>query len=50
VSIFNQWHAKVYSAQKYDNTWNGGGLPDGTYYYIIKFGTRTIKGYILVMR
>ena len=36
VKIFNQWNSEVYAQKGYTNNWDGDGLPDGTYYYIIK--------------
>jgi gliding motility-associated-like protein len=41
LRIFNRWGIEVYKNDHYDNTWdgsyNGSPLPDGTYYYILKF-------------
>jgi gliding motility-associated-like protein len=41
VAIFNRWGSEVYSWNKLNGSWNGKGsdggeLPDGTYYYVIK--------------
>ena len=36
VIIFNRWGKKVFEKLNYNNDWNGGGLPDGTYYVIIR--------------
>jgi gliding motility-associated-like protein len=38
--IFNRWGRKVYQSTNYQNNWNGGNLPDGTYFYVLK-----CKGY-----
>jgi gliding motility-associated-like protein len=43
ISIMNRWGTEVWSANSYQNDWNGidfGGneLPDGTYYYILRCG------------
>lgn len=38
--IFNRWGKKVYQSTNYQNDWNGGHLPDGTYFYVLK-----CKGY-----
>jgi gliding motility-associated-like protein len=44
LTIFNRWGNIVYSADRYDNTWNGVAtqglvigtdLPDGTYFYLL---------------
>lgn len=34
--VYNRWGKKVYEKFNYRNDWNGGGLPDGTYYVIIR--------------
>ncbi|MBE0649707.1 MAG: gliding motility-associated C-terminal domain-containing protein [Bacteroidales bacterium] len=38
--IFNRWGRIVYRSTNYQNDWNGGNLPDGTYFYVLK-----CKGY-----
>ncbi|MEY2652436.1 MAG: hypothetical protein RLZZ321_1529, partial [Bacteroidota bacterium] len=63
ITIFNRWGNEVFSANPYNNDWNGtsqsnlnvGGdeLPTGTYFYILdtqtsKYGV--IKGYIYLKR
>lgn len=57
VYIFDRWGNEVYSKKSYDNTWagknkNGDILPDGTYYYIVKFdeSNLTYKGAITLLR
>ena len=44
VTIFNRWGQKVYEASNYKNQWDGGDLPDGTYYYEV-FLTRKDRSY-----
>ncbi len=42
--IFNRWGKKVYEKENYlpdTDKWDGSGLPDGTYYYVL-----TYEGYI----
>ncbi len=34
--IFNRLGRKVYESDNYDNNWDGGNLPDGTYFYVLK--------------
>ncbi|GGK83433.1 hypothetical protein GCM10011405_34140 [Rufibacter glacialis] len=53
--ILNRWGSEVYRMKGYRNTWDGGGLADGTYYYVLKVrlceGQEvTHKGYITIMR
>ena len=38
VVIVNRWGKEVYSSDSYDNVnnvWDGGDLPDGTYFYVV---------------
>jgi gliding motility-associated-like protein len=35
VEVFDRWGTKVYTNSNYKNDWDGGDLPDGTYYYIL---------------
>jgi gliding motility-associated-like protein len=53
--IFNRWGNEVYKADDYLNSWDGSGLPEGTYYYILKrresTGDITIfKGWVFLKR
>ena len=34
--IFNRFGRIVYESDNYKNNWNGGNLPDGTYFYVLK--------------
>ncbi|HRY33105.1 MAG TPA: PKD domain-containing protein [Bacteroidales bacterium] len=34
--VYDRWGKKVYEQFNYRNDWNGGGLPDGTYYIILR--------------
>lgn len=38
--IFNRWGRIVFRSKNYQNNWDGGNLPDGTYFYVLK-----CKGY-----
>jgi gliding motility-associated-like protein/uncharacterized repeat protein (TIGR01451 family) len=42
--IFNRWGNEVYRSENYQNTWNGSGLADGTYYYL--FNRKEASGQI----
>lgn len=33
--IFNRWGRIVYESTNYQNDWDGGNLPDGTYFYVL---------------
>lgn len=56
VLIFDRWGTKVYESKAYDNSWDGTKdgyeLPEGTYYYVIRFdgSERTYKGAINILR
>jgi PKD repeat protein len=34
--VFNRWGRIVYKSNDYQNDWDGGGLADGTYFYVLK--------------
>ncbi len=44
--VLDRWGRKVYSNGNYKNDWDGGNLPDGTYYYRLNtFGFYQDKSY-----
>lgn len=36
LTIFNRWGRIVYRSSDYKNDWDGGNLPDGTYFYVLE--------------
>ena len=56
VFVYNIYGNEVYTKKAYANDWqgtyNGAELPDGTYYYVIRFdkSTRIVKGSIDILR
>ena len=36
LTIFNRWGRIVYESSDYRNDWDGGNLPDGTYFYVLE--------------
>jgi gliding motility-associated-like protein len=58
VLVFDRWGDVVYDEKNYDNSsvvWaglnkNGNPLPDGTYFYVVKYGTNVEKGWVEVTR
>lgn len=56
VTVFNIYGNEVYTKTAYANDWkgtyNGSDLPDGTYYYVVKFTdtNKIIKGTIDILR
>lgn len=44
--VFNRWGRVVYSSDDYQNDWDGGGLSDGTYFYVLKcYGLKDVVQY-----
>jgi gliding motility-associated-like protein len=55
VVVYDRWSQEVFSAKGYQNNWDGKGLngqlPDGTYYFVVKFDeTNIIKGTVTIVR
>ena len=59
VNVFNRYGNLVYSNENYQNDWNGTykgkPVPDGTYYYVIKYKLVTgnglqLKGDVTILR
>lgn len=56
VTVYNIYGNQVYSKKAYTNDWagtyNGSELPDGTYYYVLKFDNsdKIIKGSVDILR
>jgi gliding motility-associated-like protein len=58
VIIVNRWGAEVWKTVSYNNTnnyWNGQNLngkdlPDGTYYYIIRYNGEQKDGWVIIKR
>lgn len=56
LSIFNRWGNEVFrSAGGYRNNWDGNGLSEGTYYYVLKLVSRegvdsSVTGWITLLR
>ncbi len=51
ITIYNRWGNKVFENANYNNDWNGSGVSDGTYYYILaKSDGTSISGYVTVIK
>lgn len=56
LSIFNRWGNEVYRSNgPYKNNWNGNGLNEGTYYYLLKIkdkdgSERSSTGWITLIK
>ncbi|MBN9295973.1 MAG: tandem-95 repeat protein [Filimonas sp.] len=50
IMIYNRWGNMVYQSNDYKNNWDGSGLNDGTYYYVLKLNTssgqKIYKGWV----
>ena len=53
LTIFNRWGRIVYHSTDYQNNWDGGGLSDGTYFYVLKChglkNDATYKGSVMII-
>lgn len=52
VTVVNRWGTVVFKSDNYNNNWDGGGLPDGVYFYTIdiKQLNRIFKGSLTILR
>jgi len=54
--IVNRWGNEVYHQTNYKNTWDGSGLNEGTYYYVLRVKNntdsewKTFKGFTTLIR
>lgn len=52
--VLDRWGRKVYQNDNYKNDWDGGNLPDGTYYYRLNtygyFRDDTYRGAVTILR
>ena len=50
--VFNRWGRIVYESTNYKNDWDGGKLPDGTYFYVLECKGQTqnynYKGSVMI--
>jgi gliding motility-associated-like protein len=53
AKIYNRWGDLVYSKSDYTNEWNGAGLNDGVYYYLLEDKVqkgKSYKGWVEIMK
>lgn len=55
LTVINRWGNEVFRQKNYRNTWQGGSLSGGTYYYVLRVKLcnneeKTYKGYIMLVR
>ncbi len=41
--IYNRWGKEVFSANPYDNKWDGGDVSSGTYYWVLEYANENIS-------
>lgn len=55
LTIINRWGNTVYKKTNYKNDWDGSGMVEGTYYYVLRAKNKagvwdTYKGYLTLLR
>lgn len=51
LQVFNRWGQIVYDQTGYRNDWDGGGLPEGVYYYVLRLNAQeVITSYVHLLR
>ncbi|WP_187631980.1 DUF7948 domain-containing protein [Hymenobacter lutimineralis] len=51
LKVFSRWGQEVYSTNNYQNDWNGGQLPGGVYYFLLRdTDGRQYKGWLDIHR
>ncbi len=49
--IFDRWGTPVYEASNYKNNWRANGLPDGTYFYVLRIDNEAdLNGQVTILR
>jgi gliding motility-associated-like protein len=50
LRVYNRWSERVYQNKNYDNSWDGGQLPDGIYYFDLTLSEGSFyKGWVEIM-
>lgn len=52
LKIYNRWGGVVFDKQNYNNTFNGSGVPDGTYFYelLVEGKDEPYTGHLTILR
>ncbi|WP_179223011.1 gliding motility-associated C-terminal domain-containing protein [Pontibacter ummariensis] len=50
IRVFNRWGKEVYSSNQSDFKWDGAGVNDGVYFYVIDYNTSKFKGSVTIVR
>ncbi|MDX5417688.1 MAG: gliding motility-associated C-terminal domain-containing protein [Hymenobacteraceae bacterium] len=51
LQVYNRWGSKVYESSHYNNDWNGNGLPEAVYHWVVSHDcSGTLKGTVTIIR
>jgi gliding motility-associated-like protein len=51
LKVVNRWGQEVYSSSDYKNDWDGSGLEEDTYFYVLNIpGTSVKNGFVVLKR
>jgi gliding motility-associated-like protein len=49
--VYNRWGSKVFESANYQNDWNGSGMPEGVYYYLLNLPDgKEYHGFVTLIR
>jgi gliding motility-associated-like protein len=50
LKVYNRWGKMVFEMSNYDNSWNGGNLSDGSYYFVFYYLDKSHHGSLSIIR
>lgn len=50
VKVFNRWGQQVFESNSADFEWDANDVPSGDYFYEMKFGNRTYRSYLKILK
>ena len=50
LTVYDRWGVMAYQNRNYTNDWDGGKLPEGTYFYELQTKYERVKGWIQILR
>lgn len=51
LQVYNRWGQVVFASSSYKNDWSAAGLPDGTYYYLLRLRDgQELAGHVTLLR
>jgi gliding motility-associated-like protein len=50
IAIYNRWGNLVFKEKSRKFRWDGANVPDGVYFYIMKYSKSKYKGYVSIIR